>query len=495
MWPWPPSAAAESPPPSAPQLSPPVPGAVVAPFSPPGHRGVDLRAPAGQAVLAPVAGSVTFAGQVGGHLWVTVSPEAEVRVSLGWMTSLAVEPGQSVVAGQLLGTAAGQAHDTGPADVLHVSVRLRRAYVDPAPLLGLPSTADKPRLIPEGTQPEPADNDSPDAVIDDALALGRAIGQSAGAAAIQLGPATSIALGPPYSIDRSAGGLSIERLFGSQDSATWPPRYVAFGDSITTGFSVAACDVDADDRGKNGCGKGRPPATAYPELVAVARGLSPVERVGYWGRTAKDEADAYRSSSPSGQLVTAEAATTLVTGALGINDLKFSHVSDWIWVKAKGRLVPTADMMIRNIASELDTVFAALAKARDHGAHVIITLYYNPYDSAESCRYVADIGEVIVSRINAELEQRAEASGLDFVDLHAKFRGHGPGEKSWVFAQTCSAAVQVKASLGTALALCALCSKVAHKVWRAADPEVLFDPHPNAAGGRAIAEAILEKLR
>ncbi|MER5967728.1 M23 family metallopeptidase [Streptomyces sp. NPDC002057] len=33
----------------------------------PGHRGVDLAAPPGTPVLAPTAGTVTFAGPVGGH--------------------------------------------------------------------------------------------------------------------------------------------------------------------------------------------------------------------------------------------------------------------------------------------------------------------------------------------------------------------------------------------------------------------------------------------
>ncbi|WP_277213454.1 murein hydrolase activator EnvC family protein [Isoptericola croceus] len=132
---------------------PPSEGAVLEPFDPPaqpwlpGHRGVDLAAPAGSPVVAPAPGVVTFAGQVGGKPVVVVS-HGELRSTFEPVDARRAV-GDTVRAGDVVGTVTT---DTGathcaPTSCLHWGVRRGEVYLDPLALLGraepivlLPST-------------------------------------------------------------------------------------------------------------------------------------------------------------------------------------------------------------------------------------------------------------------------------------------------------------------------------------------------------------------
>src|SRR5881296_292194 len=71
----------------------PVVGPVIRAFDPPdspygaGHRGIDIAAPVGTPVRAAAAGTVTFAGSVGGSLFVTVDHGAGLLSSYGWLST------------------------------------------------------------------------------------------------------------------------------------------------------------------------------------------------------------------------------------------------------------------------------------------------------------------------------------------------------------------------------------------------------------------------
>jgi murein DD-endopeptidase MepM/ murein hydrolase activator NlpD len=112
-------------------LVPPVPGGIVdnwrPPSSPygPGNQGVDLRAVAGQPVLAVGDGVVTFAGLVGGRLFVVIDAGAGLRITLGFLGSVTVRTGQTVRNRDLV------AYAKGP---VHVGARLGTTYIDPRPL-------------------------------------------------------------------------------------------------------------------------------------------------------------------------------------------------------------------------------------------------------------------------------------------------------------------------------------------------------------------------
>lgn len=127
-------------------LPPIAPLVVERPFSPPigpysaGHRGVDLRAPAGTAVRAPGPGVVRVAGRVAGKDVVSIEHPHRILGRIGWRTTYEgvtaeVDVGEQVRAGQRIGTVtgspSGDAHTAG----VHWGLKNGRTYADPLILL------------------------------------------------------------------------------------------------------------------------------------------------------------------------------------------------------------------------------------------------------------------------------------------------------------------------------------------------------------------------
>lgn len=111
---------------------------VLAPFVAPrsaygaGHRGVDLRARQGQAVLAVDAGVVSHVGIVAGRGTVSIAHASGLRSTYEPVRG-AVSAGAAVAEGGVLGVVAGRSH-CGRA-CLHLGALADGAYVDPRPLL------------------------------------------------------------------------------------------------------------------------------------------------------------------------------------------------------------------------------------------------------------------------------------------------------------------------------------------------------------------------
>jgi murein DD-endopeptidase MepM/ murein hydrolase activator NlpD len=131
----------------------PVMGAVIQGFDPPdspfgaGHRGIDVAAPAGTLVRAPAAGLVSFAGSVGGRLFVSIDHGGSLVSTCSFLSALLVHKGDLVVEGQgiaLSGT--GHLGDTTPN--VHLGVRVNGEYVDPLGYLSPASVVDLIRLVP-----------------------------------------------------------------------------------------------------------------------------------------------------------------------------------------------------------------------------------------------------------------------------------------------------------------------------------------------------------
>ncbi|MET7376587.1 murein hydrolase activator EnvC family protein [Micromonospora arida] len=114
----------------------------------PGHRGVDLAAPAGAVVRSAGPGTVLFAGLVAGRPVVTVGHADGLRTTHEPVQP-AVRPGQPVTAGAPLGELL-PGHPGCPAEAcLHWGLRRGEEYLDPLALLGLGPV----RLLPVGPAP------------------------------------------------------------------------------------------------------------------------------------------------------------------------------------------------------------------------------------------------------------------------------------------------------------------------------------------------------
>jgi murein DD-endopeptidase MepM/ murein hydrolase activator NlpD len=134
----------------------PVAGAVIRGFDAPedpfgsGHRGIDISAAAATEVAAVDAGTVTFAGSIGGERFVTVDHGAGLVSSYSWLSALLVERDDVVARGQVIGwSGGGHPGSTGPPH-LHLGARSDGRYVDPLDYMSPLGVSGLIRLAPLG---------------------------------------------------------------------------------------------------------------------------------------------------------------------------------------------------------------------------------------------------------------------------------------------------------------------------------------------------------
>jgi murein DD-endopeptidase MepM/ murein hydrolase activator NlpD len=133
-------------------LLPPVTAPVADPFREPacqwcpGNRGIEYAVAAGTPVRAAATGTVTFSGSVAGTFYVVVRHADGLRATYGRLTGSHLGVGDVVVAGAIVGTAAGG---------FHFGLRDGDRYIDPAPFVG--RLVERVRLVPtDGSAPRPA---------------------------------------------------------------------------------------------------------------------------------------------------------------------------------------------------------------------------------------------------------------------------------------------------------------------------------------------------
>jgi murein DD-endopeptidase MepM/ murein hydrolase activator NlpD len=94
------------------------------------HEGIDLAVSSGTPVVSAAAGTVIFAGWMGGYgNLVVIDHGGGIATAYGHNTSVTVGPGQQVAQGQLIAYSGNTGHSTGPH--VHFEVRVNGAAVDP----------------------------------------------------------------------------------------------------------------------------------------------------------------------------------------------------------------------------------------------------------------------------------------------------------------------------------------------------------------------------
>lgn len=117
----------------------PVPGPITRHFEPPptpyaaGHRGIDFGAPVGSVVVAAADGTVSFAGQVGGSLFVSIDHPGGLRTTYSFLSAVLVKKSQAVTQGQPIARSGPGA--AGEKPNLHFGLRSGADYLDPEPYL------------------------------------------------------------------------------------------------------------------------------------------------------------------------------------------------------------------------------------------------------------------------------------------------------------------------------------------------------------------------
>jgi murein DD-endopeptidase MepM/ murein hydrolase activator NlpD len=131
----------------------PVVAPVIRGFDPPespygsGHRGIDIAAVVGTSVVSAAPGVVSFAGPVGGELFVSVDHGAGVVSSYSFLSLIGVHRGDLVAEGTDIGRS-GAGHPGVEPPHLHFGVRVDGEYVDPMSYLLPPSVVSLIRLAP-----------------------------------------------------------------------------------------------------------------------------------------------------------------------------------------------------------------------------------------------------------------------------------------------------------------------------------------------------------
>ena len=251
------------------------------------HRGVDIGGSAGEQVLAPASGTVTFAGTVPGNgKSITIGTADGWAVTLTQLGSIAVTKGATVAEGDGVGTIgpSGEPEVSGP----YVQLGIRHAdddqgYVDPLSLLPARAVSDPgdsagatdPTTSVPGTSPGQS---SPPPVVAMPVAGGPTafpVGDGAATGAVPPPTAPPVAAPAPVSVGADQG---------QQVMAQTPP--VANANAAVASTPAPSASPPPPPPSERLPSVHEPSALASAAPAPVAR--APIERSGLRGRSGRD---------------------------------------------------------------------------------------------------------------------------------------------------------------------------------------------------------------
>jgi lysophospholipase L1-like esterase len=202
-------------------------------------------------------------------------------------------------------------------------------------------------------------------------------------------------------------------VFGGAGTASAADRYVALGDSYSSGTGTGSYSLDS------GCQRG---TSAYPYLASRQRPNTDLVFVACSGATTDDVM--------ASQISSVTAATRLVSITIGGNDAGFSSVVSACVTSSCGATITRADTYIRNtLPGKLDTVYTAIQRQAP-GATVAV-LGYPRLFSASSCAGTLGIDATERTQLNAladladsTIATRAAAYGFSYRSAISSWTGH-----------------------------------------------------------------------
>ena len=192
------------------------------------HRGIDVGGDAGAPVLAPMGGTISFAGSVpSSGKSVTIQTPDGLSVTLTHLGTIGVIPNASVAEGSTVGTA-GPGTPEVAEPYVHLGVRITaqdQGYVDPVAFL--PVRVSLPPPVPEPLEPEsPAPVVAgPAAPAPPEPAPSAVAEQIASPATADPVPSTPEAATDPTFLQAVGDGRSEERRVGKECRSRWSPYH------------------------------------------------------------------------------------------------------------------------------------------------------------------------------------------------------------------------------------------------------------------------------
>jgi lysophospholipase L1-like esterase len=202
-------------------------------------------------------------------------------------------------------------------------------------------------------------------------------------------------------------------VFGGAATASAADRYVALGDSYSSGTGTGSYGLDS------GCQRGR---SAYPYLASVARPSTDLVFVACSGATTDDVM--------ANQISSVTAATRLVSITIGGNDAGFtSVVSSCVTIGCAGAITTATNYIRSTLPGKLDTVYAAIQSGAPSAR--VAVLGYPRLFSSSSCAGTTGIDATERTQLNtladlADTTIATEAAryGFSYVSAISSFNGH-----------------------------------------------------------------------